>query len=90
MNLFQATIAASNGIHVHVLADQPCVVRRGWRERLFSWPWRPWRKTKAGVVPCYIPDDRAFLIGGTLYCNTRFYERLKAEFSSPTQPQGEK
>jgi len=23
-----------------------CVVARSWRERLFSWPWRPWVKTK--------------------------------------------
>lgn len=24
----------------------PEVVRRSWWERLLSWPWRPWRKTK--------------------------------------------
>ena len=25
------------------------VIRRSWRERLLSWPWRPWQATK--------PDD---------------------------------
>lgn len=28
-------------------------VRRTWRERLFSWPWRPWQATKVAVTLDY-------------------------------------
>ena len=27
----------------------PVQVRRTWRERLLSWPWRPWVKTRLAV-----------------------------------------
>lgn len=26
------------------------VIKKTWKERLFSWPWRPWRKTKTIVT----------------------------------------
>jgi hypothetical protein len=30
----------------HEYLFAPKFVRRSWRERLLSWPWRPWRKTE--------------------------------------------
>jgi hypothetical protein len=35
-----------------------CETRRTWRERLFSWPWRPWVKYRAPIViDLSGPDD---------------------------------
>jgi hypothetical protein len=36
-----------------VLEDRCQVLQRTWRERILSWPWRPWVKTKLGdpLVP---------------------------------------
>jgi hypothetical protein len=34
------------------------VVPRSWKERLFSWPWRPLVKTKT----IQVPDDKVYLI----------------------------
>ena len=31
-------------------------VRRSWRERLFSWPWRPWR----GLKFITVPDEKVY------------------------------
>jgi len=32
--------------YIHESLFAPKVVKRSWRERLLSWPWRPWRKTE--------------------------------------------
>ncbi len=32
---------------------EPKTVQRTWKERLLTWPWRPWITTK--VVPTHIP-----------------------------------
>lgn len=43
------------------LAD---TVLRTWKERLFSWPWRPWKKTKK------VPFNEVFLWNGdTIICH---------------------
>jgi len=36
-------------------------VKRAWRERLFSWPWRPWVKTKIVVEPAMFIVNRNLL-----------------------------
>jgi hypothetical protein len=56
-------------------------LRRTWRERLFSWPWRPWAATR--LVTKVVPNDEVFLVnmdalgfqatgsgGTTLFCNS--------------------
>lgn len=35
------------------------VIRRSWRERLFSWPWRPWQAEKAVMV--YVPKEEVLI-----------------------------
>ena len=46
---------------IRVYEDPFCMtgeeVRRTWKERLFTRPWRPWRKTKHISVPAlfYVP-----------------------------------
>jgi hypothetical protein len=51
-------------------------VERNWFERLLSWPWRPWIKTKV-VLSHVVPGDYAFSIGNDLFCSEVMYERLK-------------
>jgi len=36
------------------------IVPRTWRERLFSWPWRPWVKTK--LIVRTMPDPNTYLM----------------------------
>ena len=47
-------------------------VPRSWRERLFSWPWQPWRATKA------VPSDEVLLMDGMLVMHPATYVMLKA------------
>lgn len=46
-------MALLNGMPIfeNALLTEPEIVDRTWRERLFSWPWRPWRKQKVIQVP---------------------------------------
>jgi hypothetical protein len=44
---------------------EPIDVRRTWRERLFSRPWRPLRATKLFVPQ--VPMKTAMRVGNTLY-----------------------
>lgn len=43
---------------IEIDADNPTkpeTIKRSWKERLFSLPWRPWVKTKVIRVPNYKP-----------------------------------
>ena len=40
---------------------EPAVVRRPWRERLFTRPWRPWVPTK--LVPTMVPRKDVLVVG---------------------------
>lgn len=57
--LFGPVILESNDC---VEDGEPVEVRRSWRERLFSWPWRPWCATKT-VVP-KVPMSGGYIIDG--------------------------
>ena len=35
---------------VYLTEDETQVIKRAWRERLFSWPWRPFQSTRNVVV----------------------------------------
>ena len=37
------------------------LIDRTWKERLFSLPWTPFKKTK--VVETYVPSDKMYVIG---------------------------
>lgn len=51
----------------------PMYERRGWRERLFQRPWRPWRRLKQ------IPNNEVYRFGGKLLVSPQTYDRLKKE-----------
>jgi hypothetical protein len=49
---------------------------RSWRERLFSWPWRPWVATKP--VPRFMPRKDAILLAdGRLVMHPTTYRALQ-------------
>lgn len=58
------------------------VVPRTWRERLFSWPWRPLQATRTVRVPSwnYVACDVAgpLQMGPVLVCHPAAYDELKA------------
>lgn len=55
----------------------PEQVRRTWRERWTTWPWRPWVATKT-VVP-QVPDDQVYQVRGAFVMHPAVYHQLKAE-----------
>lgn len=64
-------------------------VDRTWRERLFSWPWRPWlsMKTITYSVVDRQPDPNIYFVDGVLYCHPKLaaevVRRTGASFEGP-------
>lgn len=70
------------GMPVIVMRDTSTTVRRTWRERLFTRPWRPFLKWRVVVSPSPVPRDKCYQMGGKFYCGVDFYEALKAKASN--------
>lgn len=63
------------GVRIFKSFAVPChiQVRRTWRERLTTWPWKPWQKFKLVPVAGYkIADDMIAM-------NPRAYDELMRE-----------
>ncbi len=76
---------------IEIIASSDCLVRcdqvvaRTWRERLFSWPWKPFRPTK--IVTHYEPDPNLFMIGPNRYVgHPATIARLQARLAHPPAP----
>lgn len=50
--------------------------RRTWRERLVSWPWRPWVVMK--TIRIEVPSSRVLRVGNRLIMHPATWSRLKA------------
>lgn len=61
--------------------------KRTWKERLFSWPWRPWKATKTVYYPETIPA--MYRIGDRIVAHPAKIVELKAALKSP-DPDGGK
>jgi sporulation protein YlmC with PRC-barrel domain len=48
-------------------------VKRTWKERLFTVPWRPLKKTKTVVVP----SDKVYMMGDIVVCHPVMESRLQ-------------
>ena len=57
-------------------------IARTWRERLFSLPWRPLRKTKTVVVP----RKDLFWVNGAFYGHPATIEALRERLKDATRP----
>lgn len=56
------------------------VVRRSWRERILSWPWRPWRK----MCVVYHEEPLPYLMrvrDDLLICHPTVYRQLVQELN---------
>lgn len=59
-----------------VVDGEPMQVRRSWRERLLTWPWRPLQSTKT-VIP-KVPYQGAYQIGNRLLMHPEIAARVRA------------
>ena len=59
---------------------EPVIVRRSWRERLFSRPWRPWKATKT-ITPQVPMKGGYCLADGTLVMHPETLRRVKEHCS---------
>lgn len=66
-----------NGMKINVLGPKWINTGRTWRERLFSWPWCPWVKTRRYLSPSPVEADDCFRVGDEIYCGVAFYDKLK-------------
>jgi hypothetical protein len=62
------------------------VVRRSWKERLFSLPWRPREKTKTIQIPEIIPDPNYYQIGNRIVGHPQSIRRLKDAIGTQVYP----
>lgn len=51
------------------------VVKRTWKERLLSWPWRPMRKTK--FVTTQVPSQQVIFSNGTYFAHSAIIEQIR-------------
>jgi hypothetical protein len=51
-------------------------IERSWKERLFSWPWQPFKKTK--YVTKWVASDEIICFNGTYYAHPDTIEKIKA------------
>lgn len=60
-----------------VIIDNNCakriVTKRTWKERLFSWPWRPW----VAETITYKPE--MWKVGDAIICHPAIYAALNSE-----------
>lgn len=53
---------------------------RPWRERLFSWPWRPLQKKD--VVVTYTPSPNVINYGSTIICHPATAKALRLKLNN--------
>ncbi len=61
----------------------PVTLRRTWRERLFSWPWRPLIATRT-VVP-QVPKKGAISFAGQLLMHPETFRQLRDSARGPVR-----
>ncbi len=59
--------------------SDPFKVRKSWKERLISWPWKPWVKTK--WVTKQVPSDEIMhdRVNNVFYCHPVMKKQLEQE-----------
>lgn len=60
----------------HLMVDgEPIQIRRSWRERLFSRPWRPWAAVRTFIPK--IPSPQIFEWGDTLIMHSETMRKFR-------------
>jgi hypothetical protein len=64
----------------HLLDYETVTEIRAWRERLWSWPWRPWQRTK--LVVRSVPSRKIIQLGGyKLLMHPAIFAELKRQIA---------
>lgn len=79
MNMDFTDYGTFSGMRIYVSRPVSVTIRRTWKERLFSRPWRPFTTTKVIIQPATIPANECYQFGNDLHCGDRFYENLKTQ-----------
>ncbi len=75
-NLFGISIIETN----YLVKEIQIAVNKTWKERLLSWPWKPWIKTKIKIE--YVPDEETVYhdkINNIIYCHPIVAQRIKKQ-----------
>lgn len=62
----------------------PFSVRRTWRERLFSWPWKPFKATK--TITIQVPSDEVLVMADRIIMHPEMFRRLQDKLDNITTP----
>lgn len=56
-------------------------VKRTWKERFWSWPWKPWVKTKwdQNAGEYVIPDGQVLRFKNEIFCNLNTFKVLETD-----------
>lgn len=64
---------------VYCTVSEERVVRRTWKERLLSWPWKPWVAEKTIFIQ--VPDEHVYQIGRyTFVCHPAIAKQIREQF----------
>lgn len=55
-------------------------VPRTWKERLFTWPWRPLQTTRTEVRT--EPSDQIVRMGDTIFCHPSIADKIRESLTS--------
>lgn len=64
-------------IHITIPAERTVI--RSWKERLFSWPWRPWQATK--VIVEQVPSPNLYRFGQDIVGHPQTIRLLKEQLA---------
>ena len=63
---------------VYCTVPEDRIVGRSWKERLFSWPWKPWSAKKTIVIQA--PDEHVYVVGHDVVCRPAIARQIRAQF----------
>lgn len=59
----------------HMCKKMTETIDRTWRERLFSWPWRPWVTQRMSIY--FVPDEEVMMLDNKLIMHPATYARFR-------------
>lgn len=76
--------ACLGGFKIVIHPPHKSTSKRTWKERLFTFPWRPWRSTK-DIYFEMIKDGEIIMSGDTLFMNEKTAMKLQEAFNKDRQ-----
>lgn len=70
------------GMRVFVARPLLRTRQRGWKERWFTFPWRPFQRVVSVLYPAAVPADECYRVGNDLHCGENFYEKIRSRAAS--------